>query len=59
KLSPKEYDQFVADLVNYLVFIAEPARETRVHIGYGVMIFLAIAFVITRALKKEYWKDVH
>ncbi|MDE1942381.1 MAG: cytochrome c1 [Betaproteobacteria bacterium] len=59
KLAPKEYDQFVADLVNYMVFMAEPARQTRFHIGYGVMIFLAIAFVITRALKKEYWKDVH
>ncbi len=58
-LSPKDYDQFVADLVNYLVFLAEPARETRIHIGYGVMIFLALAFVVTRALKKEYWKDVH
>jgi len=34
-------------------------RETRIHIGFYVMIFLGIAFVITRALKHEYWKDVH
>ena len=59
KLSPQEYDRFAADLVNYLVFIAEPVRETRIHIGFYVMIFLGIAFVITRALKHEYWKDVH
>lgn len=59
KLSTQEYDQFTADLVNYLVFIAEPVRETRIHIGFIVMIFLAIAFVITRALKHEYWKDIH
>jgi ubiquinol-cytochrome c reductase cytochrome c1 subunit len=59
KLSPKEYDQFTADLVNYLVFMAEPMQQTRIRIGYGAMIFLALAFVITRALKHEYWKDVH
>jgi ubiquinol-cytochrome c reductase cytochrome c1 subunit len=59
KLSPQEYDQFTADLVNYLVFIAEPVQETRIHIGFIVMIFLGLAFIITRALKHEYWKDVH
>lgn len=59
KLSPKEYDQFTADLVNYLVFMAEPDQQTRIRIGYGVMVFLALAFVITRALKHEYWKDIH
>lgn len=59
KMSPQEFDRFTADLVNYLEFMAEPARETRIHIGYGVMIFLVLAFFVTRALKHEYWKDVH
>ncbi len=58
KLSPAEYDKYVADLVNYLVFMGEPAAAKRVQIGIVVMFFLAIFFVITLLLKKEYWKDV-
>jgi ubiquinol-cytochrome c reductase cytochrome c1 subunit len=58
RLSPAEYDQYVADLVNYLTYMAEPARAKRVQIGIVVLFFLAIFFVITVLLKKEYWKDV-
>ena len=58
KLPPAEYDKYVGDLVNYLVFMGEPARAKRVQIGIVVIFFLAIFFVITVLLKKEYWKDV-
>jgi ubiquinol-cytochrome c reductase cytochrome c1 subunit len=58
KLSPAEYDKYVGDLVNYLVFMGEPAAAKRVQIGIVVMFFLAIFFVLTLLLKKEYWKDV-
>lgn len=58
KLSAVEYDKYVGDLVNYLVFMGEPAGAKRVQIGIVVMFFLAIFFVITLLLKKEYWKDV-
>ena len=57
-LPPAEYDKYVGDLVNYLVYMGEPARAKRVQIGIAVMFFLAIFFVITVLLKKEYWKDV-
>ena len=59
KLSPRDYDKLTADLVNYLVFMSEPARETRIRIGYAVLIFLGVLFVPVYLLKKEYWKDVH
>jgi len=59
KLSPVEYDQMVADLVNYLVFMAEPVRTDRKTIGMFVLIALGLLFVLAYALKKEYWKDVH
>ncbi|HQT81562.1 MAG: hypothetical protein B7Z60_03820 [Ferrovum sp. 37-45-19] len=59
KLTAAEYNQFVYDLVNYMTFMAEPARETRIHMGYGVMIFLILGFALSFALKKEYWKDIH
>ncbi len=59
RLSPDDYDKLAADLVNYLVFMSEPARETRIRIGYAVLIFLGVLFVPVYLLKKEYWKDVH
>ena len=58
-LSPNEYDKLVADLVNYLVFMSEPARASRVRIGYPVLIALGVLFVLAYLLKLEYWKDVH
>lgn len=58
-LSPRQYDATVADLVNYLVFMGEPARVKRVQIGYLVLIALGVLFVLTYLLKREYWKDVH
>lgn len=59
KLSPEEYKKFVADLTNFLVYAAEPARNQRMALGWNVFIFLSIFFVIAYLLKKEYWKDVH
>jgi ubiquinol-cytochrome c reductase cytochrome c1 subunit len=58
-LSPKEYDAFVADLVNYLVYMGEPARASRVQLGILTLIFLGVLFLFAFLLKKEYWKDVH
>ncbi len=59
KLSEEEYDNAVRDLVNYLVYMGEPAKMQRYSLGVKVLIFLAIFFVFAYALKKEYWKDVH
>lgn len=58
QLTPKEYDLFVADLVNYLVFMGEPARADRVQVGIVVLFFLAVLFVVVLLTKKEYWKDI-
>lgn len=58
-LSPAEYDAMVADLVGFLVFMAEPAATFRKELGVIVLIYLAVLFVFAYALKREYWKDVH
>ena len=58
-LSPVEDDRLVADLVNFLAYMAEPAKRTRTEIGIYVLLFLGLLFVLAYALKKEYWKDVH
>ena len=56
--SPPEYDATVRDLVNFLVYVGEPAATRRKVIGIVVLYVLAILFVFTYLLKKEYWKDV-
>jgi ubiquinol-cytochrome c reductase cytochrome c1 subunit len=59
RLTPVEYDQAVADLVNYLVFMGEPTRAKRVQVGIIALFLLGVLFVFAYWLKKEYWKDVH
>ena len=59
KLSVEEYDKAVADLVSFLVWMGEPVAEKRKTIGTWVLIFLAGLFVLSYALKKSYWKDIH
>lgn len=59
KLSVEEYDKAVADLVSFLVWVGEPVAEKRKTIGTWVLIFLAGLFVLSYALKKSYWKDIH
>jgi ubiquinol-cytochrome c reductase cytochrome c1 subunit len=58
-LKPEEYDSMVSDLVNFLVYIGEPAQLIRARVGTWVMLFLIILLALTYLLKKEYWKDVH
>ena len=58
-LTPAEYDKTVSDLVNYMTYMAEPARIERKQIGIYVLFALGILFVLALLLKKEYWKDVH
>jgi len=58
KLSRIEYEQYTADLVNFLAYMAEPAQASRKQWGILVLFFLAGFFVLTLMLKKEFWKDV-
>ncbi|MBZ0095078.1 MAG: cytochrome c1 [Sulfuricella sp.] len=59
KMTPAEYDGMVADLVNYLDFMGEPIKTTRMKLGIVVLLFLSIFFVVAYYLKKEFWKDIH
>ena len=58
-LKSKEFDQQMRDLTNFLVYLGEPAKLVRYHIGIYVLIFLAVFSFFAYLLKKEYWKDVH
>jgi ubiquinol-cytochrome c reductase cytochrome c1 subunit len=59
KLTADQYDDAVADLVSFLVYMGEPVAETRKRIGVIVMIALGILFGLSYALKKNFWKDIH
>lgn len=58
RLSPEEYDEFVRDTVNFLDYIGEPVQLQRRNLGFRVVGFLLVLFLLAYALKKEYWKDV-
>ncbi len=58
-MTTEEFDAFTADLVNFMVYLAEPVQAERRSMGWKVLLFLAIFFVFAYLLKKEYWKDVH
>ena len=57
-LSAEEYDQFVLDTTNYMVFMSEPAKLVRHKIGYYVIGFLLILLILVINLKREFWKDI-
>lgn len=57
--TPEEYDLTVTDLVNFLVYLGEPAVLKRYKIGVFVLLFLFILLIPCYLMKKEYWRDVH
>ena len=59
KLTPKEFDEAMLDLTNFLVYLAEPAQLQREQIGVFTLLFLIILMGLAFLLKKEFWRDVH
>ena len=59
KMSTAEYDGAVTDLVNFLEYMGEPAKLVRYKMGVYVLGFLFLLFIVSYAMKKEFWKDVH
>jgi ubiquinol-cytochrome c reductase cytochrome c1 subunit len=58
-LTPVQFDETVRDLVNFLVYMGEPAATSRKQIGIFVLLFLLAMWPLVYLLKREYWKDVH
>ena len=59
KMSPREFDKAVFDLVNFLAYIGEPAALERQRIGVYVLLFILLFLMLAWLLNREYWKDVH
>lgn len=58
-MTPQQFDIAIADLVNFLSYVAEPHKAKRVQIGILMMFLLGFLLAAAIWLKKEYWKDVH
>ena len=58
-LTPVQYEAWVADLVNFLDYMAEPGKNKRITLGIVVLLFLAVLFALAYSLKRSIWKDVH
>ena len=58
-LKPAEYDAVVRDLVNFMVYMGEPAKLVRYGLGIKVMLFLLVFAGLAYMVKHEFWRDVH
>jgi ubiquinol-cytochrome c reductase cytochrome c1 subunit len=58
-MTSEEFDGAARDLTAFLAYIGEPIQMERRALGWKVLLFIAVFFVLAYLLKKEYWKDVH
>ncbi|MCH9758826.1 MAG: cytochrome c1 [Proteobacteria bacterium] len=59
RLSSTEYDLMIIDLVNFMDYIAEPARAERYRAGYLILSLLLLLLLCTFFLYREYWRDIN
>eukprot|EP00119_Amphimedon_queenslandica_P016965 XP_019857384.1 PREDICTED: uncharacterized protein LOC109585702 [Amphimedon queenslandica] len=59
EMEPAIYRGAMRDLVNFLVYVGEPARLERNALGLWVVLFMLFFTLLLRTLYKEYWRDVH
>ena len=52
------FDSQVADLANFLGWMAEPVQLERKRLGVWVLLFLFLFFAVAWRLNATYWKDV-
>ncbi|MGC9457208.1 MAG: cytochrome c1 [Halothiobacillaceae bacterium] len=57
-MSPDAFDAKIRDLVNFMVYMGEPAALQRQALGPWVLGFIVLFTFVMFLLKKEYWRDV-
>lgn len=57
-MTQQEFDTATADLVAYMVWMAEPAQDQRKKLGVIVLLFMSGFAFLAWLLNKSYWKDV-
>lgn len=59
QMKPAEFDQALTDLMNFLVYVGEPAQLQRLPLGKYVLLFLLVFTYLAYKLKKAFWQDLH
>ena len=59
ELSPKEFDQAMLDLTNFLAYMTDPMKVERESIGTYVLLYLFIFTMLSYLLYREFKKDLH
>jgi ubiquinol-cytochrome c reductase cytochrome c1 subunit len=57
-LKEQEYDDQIADLVNYMNWMSEPDQLNRKRIGVIVLLFFAVFTIVAWRMNKAYWKSI-
>jgi ubiquinol-cytochrome c reductase cytochrome c1 subunit len=57
-LSKAEFDNNIADLTAFMVWVAEPAGQFRKRLGVWVILFLSFFVFVAWRLNAAYWKDI-
>lgn len=57
-LTSEQFHESITDLVNFLVYAAEPVKLDRISLGFWVIGFLIILLILSYLLYKEFWKDI-
>jgi ubiquinol-cytochrome c reductase cytochrome c1 subunit len=58
-LSPKNFEEFARDTVNFLEYVGEPVQVQRRDLGVWVVLFLMVFTGFAFLLKREYFRDIH
>ncbi len=58
-MSTAEYDEAIYDLVNFLDYMGEPTKLDRIRLGWMVLGFLLILFIVSWLYTRELNKDIH
>lgn len=58
-MTPLQFDSAMADVVNFLAYVAEPMQLERHRIGKWVLLFLFVFAILTYFLNRNYWKNIN
>ncbi len=58
EMYPAEFNSALKDLITFLEYVGEPAKMVRYQIGFFVILFLCILFLVAWRLKKSYWRRI-
>lgn len=56
EMQASQFDDAIKDVVTFLVYVGEPAQLIRYKMGFFVICFLLVLFVLSYNLKKAYWR---